>query len=82
MHHLLVVKVGFKMHGVKGKARRETESPARHLHDPTTRRFYSGAEDSFVLTTPASLGRLTHVEIWHDSSGPSPDWYLRNITLS
>ena len=71
---LLLLQVGFKMYGCRGKNAKLTQSAPRRLWDPDIERFSAGGEDSFILTTPASLGRLTHVEIWHDNSGPGADW--------
>lgn len=72
--YLVDTQIGFKMYGVKGKSLKETQSQSRRLWDPDVDRFSAGGEDSFIITTPASLGRLTHVDIWHDHTGASPDW--------
>lgn len=29
-----------------------------------------------------SLGPVWGVHIWHDNSGPSPDWYLTQVEVS
>lgn len=68
------LQIGFKMFGVRGASSEEIESDPRRLWDPEIDRFQSGGEDSFVMSTSRPLGRLTHVDIWHDNSGASPDW--------
>lgn len=45
----------------------------RNIYKPC---FQTGDESWFVLTTEQSIGELQQVSIWHDNSGPSPDWRL------
>lgn len=33
-------------------------------------------------SAPESLGSVWGVHIWHDNSGPSPEWYLREVAVS
>lgn len=57
-----------------------TQTPDIHLVDQELKRFNSGYEDHFIVTAKRSLGQLTHIEIWHDSTGISPAW-LVNLSL-
>lgn len=34
-----------------------------------------------VLSTPAPLGRLRKVRLWHDSRGASPAWYVSHVMV-
>lgn len=33
-------------------------------------------------SAPESLGPVWGVHIWHDNSGPSPEWYLTQVEVS
>ena len=33
-----------------------------------------GQVDNFVFRTKHSLGKITHVKLWHDNYGNSPEW--------
>lgn len=84
MYLLCSMKVSVKLYGIRGIKGQEMESEVLDLHDPDTERFKAGHEDNFIVTTPMSLGRLTHIEIWHDCFGPHPDWsviYTTTIIL-
>ena len=35
----------------------------------------------FLSRLPNSLGRLNYVNVWHDNSGSSPSWNLRQIVI-
>lgn len=52
----------------------EGESEPHHLTDPDKPVFERGAVDTFVLTTPFSLGELQSIRLWHDNSGRHPAW--------
>ncbi|XP_060069517.1 polycystin-1-like protein 2 [Ylistrum balloti] len=51
------------------------------LSDGIAQHFQTGAEDWFVLTTPRSLGELRRIVVWHDNSGESPPWFLKQIVI-
>nr|XP_055072277.1 polycystic kidney disease protein 1-like 2 isoform X1 [Misgurnus anguillicaudatus] len=40
-----------------------------------------GGVDMFLLSVPFCLGTPESIDISHDNSGPSPDWYLDRVTL-
>lgn len=33
------------------------------------------------MAVPQPLGKMTHLKIWHDNSGKSPNWYFRRMQL-
>ncbi|XP_055336520.1 uncharacterized protein LOC129586976 isoform X3 [Paramacrobiotus metropolitanus] len=43
--------------------------------------FHSGGEDSFVIATAESLGRLVAVTIWHNGEGSRPFWYIDELIV-
>ncbi|KAJ7986099.1 hypothetical protein DPEC_G00347290 [Dallia pectoralis] len=59
----------------------EGESEPHHLTDPDKPVFERGAVDTFLLTTPFSLGELQSVRLWHDNSGGNPAWYINKIVV-
>ncbi|CAH1239179.1 PKDREJ [Branchiostoma lanceolatum] len=58
------------------------ESSPFTLHDRTRFLFEKGSVDSFLVSTAQPLGGLTHLRVWHDSSGHSPGWFLRQIVVT
>ncbi|XP_024275137.1 polycystic kidney disease protein 1-like 2 [Oncorhynchus tshawytscha] len=48
------------------------ESEPHHLADPDKPVFERGAVDTFLLTTPFSLGELQSIRLWHDNSVGHP----------
>ena len=44
--------------------------------------FARGSVNSFMITTPESLGNLFKVKIWHDNSGSDPSWFLQMVTIT
>lgn len=59
----------------------EGESGPRPLRDPSQVRFQRSGMDSFLLTTSQHLGDLTLLRIWHNNSGSSPSWYLKEVII-
>ena len=57
------------------------ESGPRLLKDPIQIRFQRSGMDSFLLTTHQHLGDLTSLKIWHNNSGSSPSWYLKQVII-
>ena len=57
------------------------ETEPRPLRDPSTIRFQRSGMDSFLLAAPCRLGDLTLLKIWHNNSGLSPSWYLKQVTV-
>ncbi|KAL5005145.1 hypothetical protein ScPMuIL_018601 [Solemya velum] len=55
---------------------------ARHcLSDIPRKCFLAGSEDWFLITTPRDLGDLASVQVWHDSTGESPSWFLNRVIV-
>ncbi|XDV17354.1 hypothetical protein PO909_023228, partial [Leuciscus waleckii] len=52
-----------------------------HLSDPEKPVFERGGVDVFLLSLPFSLGEPQSIEISHDNSGRSPDWYLDKVQM-
>ncbi|XP_076349473.1 uncharacterized protein LOC143246519 isoform X3 [Tachypleus tridentatus] len=44
--------------------------------------FLRGSLVSFVVSTAKPLGQLWKVQVWHNNSGSSPSWYLKDITVT
>ncbi|XP_071814843.1 polycystin family receptor for egg jelly-like isoform X3 [Apostichopus japonicus] len=78
--------------GFKGKAgttakvsinitgdRRETGP--RPFLDKKRKVFQQGGVDSFLLSTPESLGELQFLHVWHDNSGSDASWFLSRVSV-
>ena len=59
----------------------DSDTGPRTLRDPSMLRFQRSGTDSFLLTTPHYLGELTLLKIWHNNSGSSPSWYLKQVIV-
>uniref|UniRef100_A0AAX7URA9 Polycystic kidney disease 1b n=1 Tax=Astatotilapia calliptera TaxID=8154 RepID=A0AAX7URA9_ASTCA len=57
-------------------------SQTKELHVPGCTLFRRNSKDIFILSAAESLGPVWGVHIWHDNSGPSPDWYLTQVEVS
>ncbi|XP_041824818.1 polycystic kidney disease 1 like 1 [Melanotaenia boesemani] len=57
-------------------------SQTRELQVQGSSLFRRNSQDTFILSAADSLGPLWGVHIWHDNSGPSPDWYLKLVEVS
>lgn len=44
-------------------------------------KFYRGAVDSFLVTTPYDLGQLGSIRIWHNHGGNNPSWFLSRLYI-
>ncbi|CDQ92597.1 unnamed protein product [Oncorhynchus mykiss] len=56
-------------------------SQTRQLHDPECLLFRRNSRNTFILSTVDSLGPLWGLHLWHDNTGPSPTWYLRQVEV-
>ncbi|XP_023373652.1 polycystic kidney disease protein 1-like 1 isoform X7 [Otolemur garnettii] len=43
--------------------------------------FERNSRHTFILSAPDQLGPLRKVRLWHDSSGPSPGWFLSHVMV-
>ncbi|XP_054863081.1 polycystic kidney disease 1 like 1 [Amphiprion ocellaris] len=57
-------------------------SQTRELQVPRCTLFRRNSQDTFIVSSADSLGPLWGVHIWHDNSGPSPEWYLKQVEVS
>lgn len=57
------------------------ESSPRELKNPERPCFQKNATDTFLFSSPYSLGSLKEIEIWHNNSGDSPGWYLMQVQV-
>ncbi|XP_060950290.1 polycystin-1-like protein 1 [Limanda limanda] len=69
-------KVYMKLYGEDGS------SYTRELQVPGCTLFRRNSKDTFILSAADSLGSVRRLHIWHDGSGPSPDWYLKHVEVS
>uniref|UniRef100_A0A667XXN0 Polycystic kidney disease 1b n=1 Tax=Myripristis murdjan TaxID=586833 RepID=A0A667XXN0_9TELE len=69
-------KVYIKLHGENGF------SQTKELQIPEGFPFRRNSQDTFILSTTESLGRLQGVHLWHDNTGPCPSWYLKQVEVS
>ncbi|XP_011380037.1 polycystic kidney disease protein 1-like 1 [Pteropus vampyrus] len=56
-------------------------SGPRELHCPDRALFQRNSRTTFILSTPAPLGPLRKIRLWHDSRGPSPAWYVSRVMV-
>ncbi|VDM25910.1 unnamed protein product [Hydatigera taeniaeformis] len=45
-------------------------------------RVFAKDREAVFKVEAAGLGKLTKIRLRHDNSGPSPDWYPRDVTVS
>ncbi|XP_078594329.1 polycystin-1-like protein 2 [Branchiostoma floridae x Branchiostoma japonicum] len=70
-------KAGIILHGADG------DTGPRPLAASKNQVFKRGSISSFLLSTSAELGDLTHLHVWHDNSGAGGDssWFLDKIVV-
>ncbi|GAB5568387.1 polycystic kidney disease protein 1-like 1 isoform X3 [Prionailurus iriomotensis] len=56
-------------------------SEPRELYCPEKPLFERNSRHTFVLSTPALLGPLRRIRLWHDSRGPCPAWYVSHLMV-
>ncbi|KAL8195161.1 UNVERIFIED_CONTAM: hypothetical protein K2H54_047344 [Gekko kuhli] len=69
-------KVVLTLYGAEG---RSESHPLQHPHAMS---FETGSMDAFLLTTQQPLGALHAIRLWHDNSGASPGWFVRQLVVS
>ncbi|XP_068160681.1 polycystin-1-like protein 1 [Antennarius striatus] len=72
----MTAKVYLTLNGEEGV------SPTKELQVPGCTLFRRNSQDTFIFSTAESLGPLWGVHIWHDNSGPSSIWYLKQVKVS
>ncbi|XP_056869276.1 polycystic kidney disease 1 like 1-like [Takifugu flavidus] len=56
-------------------------SQTKELQVPECTLFKRNSQDTFILSAADSLGPVWGVHIWHDNSGSSPSWYLKQVEV-
>uniref|UniRef100_A0A3B3UTW8 Polycystin 1 like 1, transient receptor potential channel interacting n=1 Tax=Poecilia latipinna TaxID=48699 RepID=A0A3B3UTW8_9TELE len=72
----MTAKVYMVLHGEDGV------SQTKELQVPGCTLFRRNTKDTFILSAADSLGLVRGVHVWHDNSGDSPDWYLKQVAVS
>ncbi|XP_032406611.1 polycystic kidney disease 1 like 1 [Xiphophorus hellerii] len=72
----MTAKVYMMLHGEDGV------SQTKELQVPGCTLFRRNTKDTFILSAADSLGPVWGVHVWHDNSGDSPDWYLKQVVVS
>ncbi|XP_028634767.1 polycystic kidney disease protein 1-like 1 [Grammomys surdaster] len=56
-------------------------SETKELCCPEKALFGRNSRHTFILSTPNQLGPLQKIRLWHDSSGPSPCWFISHVMV-
>ncbi|XP_017157255.1 polycystic kidney disease 1 like 1 [Poecilia reticulata] len=72
----MTAKVYMVLHGEDGV------SQTKELQVPGCTLFRRNTKDTFILSAADSLGPVRGVHVWHDNSGDSPDWYLKQVAVT
>nr|XP_044997310.1 polycystic kidney disease protein 1-like 1 [Jaculus jaculus] len=56
-------------------------SGTKELCCPEKLLFQRNSRHTFVLSAPNHLGPLQKICLWHDSSGPSPNWFISHVMV-
>ncbi|XP_016053789.1 PREDICTED: polycystic kidney disease protein 1-like 1 [Miniopterus natalensis] len=56
-------------------------SDPRELSCPKKPLFERNSRHTFILSTPAPLGQLRKIRLWHDSHGASPAWFVSHVMV-
>ncbi|XP_056110015.1 polycystic kidney disease 1 like 1 [Rhinichthys klamathensis goyatoka] len=56
-------------------------SQTRELSSSDSKLFTCNSRNTFILSSPESLGRVWKVHLWHDNGGSSPSWYLSHVLV-
>nr|XP_055037858.1 LOW QUALITY PROTEIN: polycystic kidney disease 1 like 1 [Misgurnus anguillicaudatus] len=56
-------------------------SQTRELSSLDSKLFTCNSRNTFILSTPESLGRVWKVHLWHNNGGSSPSWYLSHVVV-
>ncbi|CAL1530755.1 unnamed protein product [Lymnaea stagnalis] len=69
-------KISIILHGEEGMS--ETRELISDDNQPM---FERNSRDRFILTLPSSLGRIFKIQLWHNNTGSSPGWFLRQVVV-
>ncbi|XP_037693133.1 polycystic kidney disease protein 1-like 1 [Choloepus didactylus] len=56
-------------------------SETKELYCPEKPLFERNSRHTFILSVPEHLGPLRKIHLWHNSCGPSPDWYISHVMV-
>ncbi|KAI7792791.1 putative polycystic kidney disease protein 1-like 1 [Triplophysa rosa] len=56
-------------------------SQTRELSSTDSKLFTCNSRNTFILSTPESLGRVWKVHLWHDNGGLCPSWFLSHVVV-
>ncbi|XP_075798924.1 polycystin-1-like protein 1 [Microtus pennsylvanicus] len=56
-------------------------SETKELCCPEMSLFGRNSRHTFILSTPNQLGPLQKIYLWHDSSGPAPNWFVSHVMV-
>ncbi|XP_031198335.1 polycystic kidney disease protein 1-like 1 [Mastomys coucha] len=56
-------------------------SETKELCCPEKPLFGRNSRHTFILSMPNQLGPLQKIRLWHDSSGPSPCWFISHVMV-
>ncbi|XP_077013593.1 polycystin-1-like protein 1 [Tamandua tetradactyla] len=56
-------------------------SETKELYCPEKSLFERNSRHTFILSVPEHLGPLQKIRLWHNSCGPSPDWYVSHVMV-
>ncbi|KAH0521453.1 Polycystic kidney disease protein 1-like 1 [Microtus ochrogaster] len=56
-------------------------SDTKELCCPEMSLFGRNSRHTFILSTPNQLGPLQKIHLWHDSSGPAPNWFVSHVMV-
>uniref|UniRef100_A0A673BEL3 Uncharacterized protein n=1 Tax=Sphaeramia orbicularis TaxID=375764 RepID=A0A673BEL3_9TELE len=56
-------------------------SQTKELQVPGCTLFRRNSQDTFIISAAENLGSVYRVHIWHDNSGPSPVWYIKQVEV-
>uniref|UniRef100_A0A8C1U2C3 Uncharacterized protein n=1 Tax=Cyprinus carpio TaxID=7962 RepID=A0A8C1U2C3_CYPCA len=71
----MTAKVHIVLYGDKGV------SQTRELSSSDSKLFTCNSRNTFILSSPESLGRVWKLHLWHDNGGSSPSWYLSHVVV-
>ncbi|XP_077983049.1 polycystin-1-like protein 2 [Glandiceps talaboti] len=59
----------------------EGDSEPHILRDQDKIVLQRGNTDSFLVTTPSSLGGIMNIRLWHDNDGDYPEWFIGHVIV-
>ncbi|XP_055862470.1 polycystic kidney disease protein 1-like 1 isoform X4 [Biomphalaria glabrata] len=69
-------RISMILHGEEGMS--ETRELISEDNRPM---FERNSRDRFIMTLPSSLGKIFKIQLWHNNTGSSPGWFLRQVIV-